>query len=106
MSQNNYLRAQKKKWEDLNEFSMHQMFLELKRHFLQVYQRNLSEKQMRHFLGQEYLELGKGSQRYIAEVFGCSRQTIKKGAMEVSHPDFQADYTRQRMKGGGRKKKK
>lgn len=65
----------------------------------------LAEKQARHFLGQEYLELGIGSQSYMAEVFGCSRQTIKKGADEVGKSGFQADYTRQRMVGAGRKKR-
>jgi len=76
--------------------------LSLKRAFYD----GLPEKQARHFLGQEYLELGVGSQRYIAEVFGCSRQTIKKGAKEISHPYFKADYTRQRGGKVGRKKKK
>lgn len=70
------------------------------------YYEGLPEKQARHFLGQEYLELGPGSQRYLAQVFGCSRQTIKKGVDEVSAPDFKADYSRQRVEGGGRKKKK
>lgn len=67
----------------------------------------LPEKARRHFLGQEYLHLGPGSQRYLARVFGCSRDTILKGSREVSAPDFQAeDYSRQRVKGGGRKKKR
>ncbi|MCP3929578.1 MAG: hypothetical protein GY705_10800 [Bacteroidetes bacterium] len=70
------------------------------------YYEGLPEKQARHFLGQEYLELGIGSQRYLAEVFDCSRQTIKKGFDEVSASDFEPDYSRQRAEGGGRKKKK
>ncbi len=70
------------------------------------YYEGLPEKQARHFLGQEYLELESGSQRYLAEVFGCSRQTIKKGVDEVSASDFKPDYSRQRAEGGGRKKKK
>ena len=70
------------------------------------YYEGLPEKQARHFLGQEYLELGAGSQHYLAEVFGCSRQTIKKGVDQVSVPDFKPDYSRQRAEGGGRKKKK
>ena len=36
--------------------------LQIKRVFIA----GLSEKQTRHFLGQEYLELGEGSQRYLA----------------------------------------
>lgn len=75
--------------------------LEHKRKYYAV----LPEKARRHFLGQEYLHLGSGSQRYLARVFGCSRDTIQQGAREVSATDFQADYTRQRIAGGGRKKK-
>ena len=70
------------------------------------YYDHLPEKQARHFLAQEYLDLGKGSQRYLAEVFGCSRQTISKGVKELSALDFSPDYSRQRIQGGGRKKKK
>lgn len=66
----------------------------------------LREKERRHFLGQEYLSLGKGSQRYLSRVFNCSRNTIHKGEKEVSASDFKADYTLQRAEGGGRKKKK
>ena len=66
----------------------------------------LREKERRHFLGQEYLSLGKGSQRYLSRVFGCSRNTIHKGEKEVRASDFQPDYTMQREEGGGRKKKK
>lgn len=65
----------------------------------------LPEKARRHFLGQEYLHLGPGSQRYLARVFACSRDTILKGSRQVSAVDFQADYTRQRAEGGGRKKR-
>ena len=72
----------------------------------QAYYVCLPEKAKRHFLGQEYLELGKGSQRYLSRVFNCSRDTIIKGCKEVESPDFAADYTWQRSYGAGRKKKK
>lgn len=74
--------------------------------YKKAYYTNLPEKAKRHFLGQEYLHLGPGSQRYLARVFGCARQTIIKGVKEVSAPDFSPTYDRQRSKGGGRKKKK
>ena len=48
----------------------------------QKYYNGLPEKAKRHFLGQEYLTLRKGSQRYLSLVFKCSRQTIKKGWMK------------------------
>ena len=72
----------------------------------QAYFKSLPEKAKRHFLGQEYLELGKGSQSYLSRVFNCARDTIIKGYKEVQTPGFAADYTRQRSCGGGRKKKK
>jgi hypothetical protein len=70
------------------------------------YFKTLSEKQRRHFLAYEYLKLGKGSQRYLASVFGCARQIIVNGVKEVLAPDFVPDYTRQRHIGGGRKKRR
>jgi hypothetical protein len=70
------------------------------------YYRSLPEKQRRHFLAMEYERLGVGSKRYLARVFGCGRQTLNKGVRELSDDEYQADYTRQRKVGGGRKKKK
>jgi len=74
--------------------------------YKQKFYTGLREKERRHFLGQEYLSLGIGSQRYLSRVFECSRDTILKGTKEVSTPDFQPDYSSQRAEGGGRKKKK
>lgn len=54
----------------------------------------------------EYQRLGKGSQRYLARVFGCARQIIVNGGKELQATDFKPDYSRQRKLGGGRKKKK
>lgn len=70
------------------------------------YIKNLPEKQRRHYIAMEYIRLGRGSQRYLAETFGCARQIIVNGVKEIQSPDFKPDYTRQRSKGGGRKKKK
>ncbi len=68
---------------------------------------NLSEKARRHFLALQYRQLGKGSQRYIAKIFGCSRITITKGLRELEKGGEEVfNYTRQRKAGGGRKKKK
>lgn len=72
----------------------------------QSFYSNLGEKERRHFLGQEYLALGIGSQRYISRVFNCSRNTIIKGFNEVNTPSFSPDYATQRAVGAGRKKKK
>ena len=70
------------------------------------YYRSLPEKQRRHFLAWEFERLGAGSKHYLARVFGCGRQTIRKGVQELVESNYQADYTRQRQAGGGRKKKK
>jgi len=70
------------------------------------YYNSLFEKQRRHFLAFEYLKLGPGSQRYLAKLFGCSRQTIVNGLKELKTSDFKVDYSRQRKVGGGRKKRK
>jgi hypothetical protein len=45
-------------------------------------------------------------QRYLARVFACSRKTITKGLRELSGNNYEGDYIRQRIVGGGRKKKK
>jgi biotin operon repressor len=66
---------------------------------------SLPEKQRRHFLAQEYLQLGPGSQRYLSKLFDCSRQTIINGVKELEATDFKVDYSRQRKVGGGRKKR-
>lgn len=70
------------------------------------YYASLPEKQRRHFLAMEYERLGVGSKRYVSRVFSCDRKTINKGLRELSANSYQGDYRRQRMAGGGRKKKK
>ena len=68
---------------------------------------SLSEKARRHFLAIQYKRLGRGSQRYIAKIFGCSRITITKGLSELEETDScNIDYSHQRKPGGGRKKKR
>jgi hypothetical protein len=70
------------------------------------YYRSLGEKQRRHFLAMEFERLGEGSKHYLARVFGCGRQTIRKGLRELTESNYKTDYSRQRVEGGGRKKKK
>jgi hypothetical protein len=69
------------------------------------YYLSLPEKQRRYFLSMEYERLGNGSKRYLSRVFKCDRQTINRGLQELSDNDYHCDYSRQRAKGGGRKKK-
>lgn len=70
------------------------------------YYNSLPEKQRRYFLAMEYQRLGRGSQRYLARVFGAARQVIVNGVKELQAIDFEPDHSRQRKSGGGRKKKK
>jgi len=72
---------------------------ETMRHFYN----SLSEKARRRYAGLEALKIGHGGQGYIAEVLGCSRRRVRKGACEVSNlPKKEVDQ-RIRKKGGGRK---
>ncbi len=79
---------------------------------------SLNEKDRRRFAGYEALQFGHGGRSYIAGVLGCSRNTVSKGALEVSGlPKKQVEecirekgkkHTKKkkcriRKKGGGRK---
>lgn len=47
------------------------------------YYSNLSEKDQRHYSAIEALKLGHGGINYIADLFGCSRQTVSAGIEEL-----------------------
>lgn len=73
---------------------------------LVAFANGLPEKARRHFLALQYKQLGKGSQRYLAELFNCSRITITTGVQELAEANQTTfDYSRQRQIGGGRKKR-
>ena len=74
----------------------------------------LNEKDRRLYAGIEALKFGRGGRAYIAEVLGCSRNTVSKGAREVSglsgrevheqlHGDKTGNKPRVRKPGGGRR---
>jgi len=65
---------------------------------------SLNEKDRRRFAGWEALRFGPGGRSYIAQVLGCSRNTISKGAREVSDLPTREVEQRIRVKGGGRKR--
>ena len=46
---------------------------------------SLNEKERRLFAGLEALRIGHDGRNYIAEVLGCSRNTVSKGAREMSN---------------------
>jgi hypothetical protein len=64
---------------------------------------SLNEKDRRRFAGFEALQFGPGGRSYIARVLGCSRNTVSKGAREVSNLPQHEVEQRIRKKGGGRK---
>lgn len=64
---------------------------------------SLNERERRRFAGFEALRLGHGGRRYIARVLGCSRNTVSRGAQEVSGLSQGEVASRIRQKGGGRK---
>lgn len=72
---------------------------EMMRHFY----RSLNERDRRRYAGLEALKYGPGGRHYIAQVLGCSRNTVSKGAREVSGLSTCVTEARIRQPGGGRK---
>ncbi len=68
---------------------------------------SLNEKDRRRFAGFEALQFGHGGRNYIAGVLGCSRNTVSKGALEVSGlPRKQVEECiREKSKKGTKKKR-
>lgn len=47
------------------------------------YYNHLSEKDRRHYAAVEAAKLGHGGVTYIADLFGCARQTVATGLEEL-----------------------
>jgi predicted GNAT family acetyltransferase len=62
----------------------------------------LSEKDRRIFAAVEVLKLPRGGKSYMADLLGCSRNTLFRGIFEVKNPDTVLE-DRIRGKGAGRK---
>ena len=67
--------------------------------------KTLSERDQRRFAALEAQRLGRGGTEYVAEVLGCSTQTIYRGRKELKCLPEDAAAGRVRRPGGGRKKK-
>ena len=52
---------------------------------MRCFYNSLNEKDRRRYAGMEALRYGHGGQIYIARVLGCSRNTVNKGAREISN---------------------
>ena len=46
---------------------------------------SLNEKDRRRYAGLEALKIGHGGLSYIANILGCSRHTVSRGAREVTN---------------------
>ncbi len=64
----------------------------------------LSEKDRRLYAGLEAEKLPLGGQQYIADLFGCSPKTVRRGQKELENKELLPEKGRLRHKGGGRKK--
>ncbi len=64
----------------------------------------LSEKSRRLFAGLEAQKLQRGGQQYIADLFGCSPKTVRRGEKELADTKLLPETERIRHKGGGRKR--
>ena len=71
---------------------------------MKQFYKSLSEKDRRRYAGIEALKLGRGGRQYIARILECSRNTVKKGAGEVSGLPLREVDKRIRQPGAGRKK--
>lgn len=71
------------------------------------YFRTLGEKDRRRYAAIEAKKLPYGGIRYIAQIFGCSENTIARGIKELEGlADGDPLEGRERGEGGGRPKKK
>ena len=70
---------------------------------MRCFYHGLNEKERRLYAGLEALRIGHGGRNYIAAVLGCSRNTVSKGACEIS--DLPKDQVEKsiRQSGGCRK---
>lgn len=64
----------------------------------------LSEKDRRRYAAIEARKLGHGGIKYLADLFGCHRSTIKNGLAELDSMDSVETEGRIRRKGAGRKR--
>ncbi len=67
----------------------------------------LSEKERRLYAALESKKLGWGGQQYIRQLLQVGQKTIERGIKELENPELldKIGQDRQRLMGGGRKKK-
>jgi hypothetical protein len=74
---------------------------------MQVHYSRLSEKGRRLYAALESKKLGWGGQKYIRQLLQVGQKTIERGLRELENPELLDNLGtgRQRLTGGGRKKK-
>lgn len=71
----------------------------VERHMVEFY-KSLSEKDRRRYAGVEAEKLGFGGTQYVARLFGCDEDTIRRGVEDVAELPSDAAEGRVRKKGG------
>ena len=71
---------------------------------MRAFAQSLSEKDLRGFAALEAARLGHGGVEYVAQVLGCSKRTIERGAHELELLPNDPAVGRVRRPGGGQKK--
>ncbi|MBE9067118.1 hypothetical protein IQ260_10670 [Leptolyngbya cf. ectocarpi LEGE 11479] len=88
--------------ENYNSSSENSVEIEAK---MKKFYDSLSEKDKRRYAAIEAKKIGRGGPSYIARLFGCSRNTILRGAKEIEQLNLeQLNQAGIRQKGGGRKR--
>jgi hypothetical protein len=71
----------------------------VERHMVALYE-SLSEKDRRRYAAVEAEKLGYGGMQYVARLFGCDEDTIRRGVEDVAELPADAAVDRVRKKGG------
>ena len=72
---------------------------QVERHMVALYE-SLSEKDRRRYAAVEAEKLGHGGLEYVATLFGCDADTIRRGQNDVAELPADAAADRVRKKGG------
>jgi len=71
----------------------------VERHMVEFY-KSLSEKDRRRYAAVEAEKLGYGGVQYVARLFGCDEDTIRRGVENIAELPADAAAGRVRKKGG------
>lgn len=72
---------------------------EVERHMKVLYD-SLSEKDRRRYAAVEAEKLGHGGEQYVADLFGCEPDTVRRGRQDVEQLPLDEAAGRVRKKGG------